>query len=177
MTIAGLWRYGDWRRGHGLHCCSCTKFSPEFECQGQRSGSLGTKKNEKVQHFVFESSSGVRSFASSTPVGKLAHAVQFCFVLFSDRNACELLLFWRCDVCTQLLKVDEDQRVPSVEVSCEQMVDRLVQTSLTAANGQPVPLLLVFSCICFMFALILASECWQMPQWDRCPFFLESGGE
>jgi len=19
MTIAGLWRYGDWRRGHGLH--------------------------------------------------------------------------------------------------------------------------------------------------------------
>jgi len=22
MTVAGLWRYDDWRRGHGLHCCS-----------------------------------------------------------------------------------------------------------------------------------------------------------
>jgi len=22
MTIAGLWRYGDGRRGHGLHCSS-----------------------------------------------------------------------------------------------------------------------------------------------------------
>jgi len=22
MIIAGLWRYDDWRRGHGLQCCS-----------------------------------------------------------------------------------------------------------------------------------------------------------
>jgi len=137
----------------------------------------GDKKNEKVQHFVFESSSGVRSFASSTPVGKLAHAVQFCFVLFCDRNACELL-FWRCDVCIQLLKVDEDQRVPSVEVSCEQIVDRLVQTALTAANGQPLsPVFSFMYVLCSHLTSILASECWQMPQWDRCPFCLESGGE
>jgi len=40
------------------------------------------------------------------------------------------------DDCIQLLKVDEDQQVPSVEAACRQIVDRLVQTSLTAANGQ-----------------------------------------
>ena len=67
----------------------CTKISPKFECQGQRSRSQGTE-NEKVQHFVRESSPGawslcgffsgavlgaVVSSASSTPVGKSAHAV------------------------------------------------------------------------------------------------------
>ena len=43
---------------------------------------------------------------------------------------------WQCDVCVQLLKADEDHRVASVEESCQQIIDRLVQTSLTAANGQ-----------------------------------------
>ena len=27
MTIAGLWRYGDWQRGHGLHCSSLSQIS------------------------------------------------------------------------------------------------------------------------------------------------------
>jgi len=40
----------------------CTKISPEFECQGQRSKvkAAEDKKNEKVRHFVWESSSGAR---------------------------------------------------------------------------------------------------------------------
>jgi len=37
----------------------CTKISPEFECQGQRSKVKGQghqgQKNEKVRHFVQES--------------------------------------------------------------------------------------------------------------------------
>lgn len=54
-----------------------------------------------------------------------------------DRSEYELLLvFWQYDVCTQLLKVDEDHRVPNVEMACKQIVDCLVQTSLTAATGQ-----------------------------------------
>jgi len=38
----------------------CTKILQEFQCQGQSSRSSGTK-NESVWHFVWESSSGVRS--------------------------------------------------------------------------------------------------------------------
>ena len=67
----------------------CIKVSPEFECQGQRSKvkATGDKKNEKMRHFVPESSSGARSSCgilfgsgtrgprSTTPVGKSAHAV------------------------------------------------------------------------------------------------------
>jgi len=26
LTVAGLWRYGDWRRGHGLHRSSNNKW-------------------------------------------------------------------------------------------------------------------------------------------------------
>ena len=63
----------------------CTKISPDFECQGQRSKLQGTK-DEKVRHFVLESSSGVRSYSAAffigsgpggaaTLVGKSAHAV------------------------------------------------------------------------------------------------------
>jgi len=63
----------------------CTKISPDFECQGQRSKLQGTK-DEKVRHFVLESSSGVRSCCAAflsgavlggaaIPVGKSAHAV------------------------------------------------------------------------------------------------------
>jgi len=62
-----------------------TKNSAEFECQGQRSRSPGTKKNEKVRHFVWESSSAARSSCSIfsgavhggvvTPVVKSAQAV------------------------------------------------------------------------------------------------------
>ena len=37
-----------------------TKISPEFECQGQRPRSLGTKKRKSTA-FVWESSSGTRS--------------------------------------------------------------------------------------------------------------------
>jgi len=61
-----------------------TKISPEFERQGQRSRSPGTK-NQKVRHFVRESSSGAWSSCgilsgavlegASTPVGKSAHAI------------------------------------------------------------------------------------------------------
>jgi len=36
----------------------------------------------------------------------------------------------------QLLKVDDDQPVMNVETACKQIVDRLVQTALIAANGQ-----------------------------------------
>jgi len=37
----------------------CTKISPELDCQGQRSKVKVTQdKNEKVRHFVWESSSG-----------------------------------------------------------------------------------------------------------------------
>ena len=50
--------------------------SSNVKVKGQRSRSSGTKKKEKVRHFVRESSSGARSSASSTPVGKSAHAVQ-----------------------------------------------------------------------------------------------------
>jgi len=50
-----------------------TKISPDFECQGQRSRSPGTK-NEKVRRFVRESSSGARSscgiFFGSGPRGR-----------------------------------------------------------------------------------------------------------
>jgi len=55
----------------------------EFECQGQRSKVkvTGTKKNEKLRHFV-QGSVLVRHFFSgavigcaSTPVGKSAHVV------------------------------------------------------------------------------------------------------
>ena len=65
----------------------CTKISPEFEFWGQRSNVkvTGDKKNAKVRHFVWESSSGARSSCgifsaavlgvASTPVGKPAHAV------------------------------------------------------------------------------------------------------
>jgi len=44
----------------------CTKISHEFECHGQRSKVkvTGDKKNEKVWHFVQESSSGARSLCS-----------------------------------------------------------------------------------------------------------------
>lgn len=41
-----------------------------------------------------------------------------------------------CDVCAQLLKVDEDQQLSDVETSCKQIVDRLVQTALSATTGQ-----------------------------------------
>jgi len=61
-----------------------TKISPEFECQGQISWSQ-EQKNEKVRHFVRDSSSGARSscgivsgavlWGAATPVGKSAHAV------------------------------------------------------------------------------------------------------
>jgi len=46
----------------------CTKISPEFECQGERSRSPGTIKNENVQHFVRDSSSEARSLRSSVAV-------------------------------------------------------------------------------------------------------------
>jgi len=63
----------------------CTKISPDFECQGQRSRSPG-QKNEKVRHFFWSRPLGcgpiVRRFLSgavlggaATPVGKSAHAV------------------------------------------------------------------------------------------------------
>jgi len=64
----------------------CTKISPQFECQGQRSSSPGTKK-ETVRHFVRQSSYGARSAGpradflgavlaeAATPVGKSTHAV------------------------------------------------------------------------------------------------------
>jgi len=40
----------------------------------------------------------------------------------------------------QLLKGDEDQQVASVETACKQIVDRLVQSALTATNGQSLTL-------------------------------------
>jgi len=60
--------------------------SSNVKVKGQRSRSPGTKtKNEKVRHFVWQSSSGARSSFSiftgtvlagaATPVGNLAHAV------------------------------------------------------------------------------------------------------
>ena len=56
----------------------CTKISPEFEfgVKGQRSRSAGTKKRKSAAFFP-ERSLGARvvSSASSTPVGKSAHAV------------------------------------------------------------------------------------------------------
>ena len=48
----------------------CTKVSHEFECQSQSSRSSGTKKNEKVRHFL-----GAVLGGASTPVGKSEHAV------------------------------------------------------------------------------------------------------
>ena len=63
----------------------CTKISPEFKFGGPRSRSPGTK-NEKVQHFYWESSSGARSAASSMLVGKYMHAVYFSQLSFHQMS-------------------------------------------------------------------------------------------
>jgi len=64
----------------------CTKISPEFECQGQRSRSPG-QKNEEVQHFVRELSSGVRSSASSTR-WENQHMLSGLLVIFVHCHIC-----------------------------------------------------------------------------------------
>ena len=62
-------------------CVQCTKISPEFACQDQRSRSQGTK-NEKVRHCVRESSSGARSscgiFSRAALGGAVLGALRAC---------------------------------------------------------------------------------------------------
>ena len=52
----------------------CTKISPEFECQGQRSRLPGTKKTKKCGILFGSRTLGCHPRAS-TPVGKSADAV------------------------------------------------------------------------------------------------------
>jgi len=66
----------------------------------------------------------------------------------TQSSECIVVLWHKYDVCcTQLLKVDEDHRLPHVEMACKQIVDCLVQTSLNAANGQD-RLLVLCVCVC-----------------------------
>jgi len=69
------------------------KISPEFECHGQRSEVKVTwdNKNEKVRHFVRESSSGARSSCVIFSKAVLGVAVLYAGGKIS---ACMLSSFW-----------------------------------------------------------------------------------
>jgi len=63
-------------------------------------------------------------------------------------------------VCTQLLKADEEHRVPTVETSCQQIVDCLVRTAVPAVSGPSVSIivLLCISSVHLLHDVVVASS-------------------